>query len=98
MSIPDSFESGRIAMVLQRSVLSGVSWEIVRDQFLEKCEIEYIISNYDPGDPIRGVEGWNWSENTDLGGGADHRQKNRNAAGQKVNRLHQPLAEAAQRG
>jgi len=58
---------GRIAMVLQRSVLSGVSWKMVRDLFLEKCEVEYIISNYDPGDPTRGVEGWNWSENTDLG-------------------------------
>jgi hypothetical protein len=58
---------GRVAMVLQRSVLSGVSWELVRDLFLKKCEIEYIISNYDPGDSTRGVEGWNWSENTDLG-------------------------------
>jgi len=58
---------GRIAVVIPRSMLSGVSWRHVRKRYLEECEIEYIISNYDPGGKETGVEPWSWSENTDLG-------------------------------
>jgi hypothetical protein len=58
---------GRIAVVIPRAMLSGVSWRRVRRDYLQNCEIEYIVSNYDPGSPDEGIEGWNWSENTDLG-------------------------------
>lgn len=58
---------GRIAVVIPRSMLSGVSWGRVRRDYLRDCEIEYIVSNYDPGNPHEGVEGWNWSENTHIG-------------------------------
>jgi len=48
-------------------MLSGVSWQKVRERYLAQCEIEYIVSNYDPGSPEEGVEPWCWSENTALG-------------------------------
>jgi len=58
---------GRVGVVIPRAILSGVSWGKVR-KFLERdYTIEYIISNYDPGDADHGVEPWNWSENTNLG-------------------------------
>jgi hypothetical protein len=59
--------NGRLAVVLPRSMLSGVSWSQVRDDFFRRCEIEYIVSNFDPGAKARKLEGWSWSENTDLG-------------------------------
>jgi len=59
---------GRIALVLKRSILSGVCWTKVRkEMLLGEYEIEYIVSNYDPGDKDLGIEPWNWSENTNLG-------------------------------
>lgn len=58
---------GRIAVVIPRALLSGVSWRKVREHFEEACEIEYIVSNYDPGNAQEGIEPWNWSENTALG-------------------------------
>jgi len=60
-------QGGRLALVIPRAILSSVAWEEVRDKFLKDYEIEYIISNYDPGDKKIGIEPWNWSENTDLG-------------------------------
>lgn len=61
-------QSGRLALVLPRAVLSGVSWKKIReDLLLRQYEIEYIVSNYDPGDKESGIEPWNFSENTDLG-------------------------------
>jgi type I restriction-modification system DNA methylase subunit len=52
-------EGGRIGLVLPRAVLSGVSWEKVREMLLERYHIEYIITSYKP-------EQWNFSENTNL--------------------------------
>jgi hypothetical protein len=60
-------DDGRIAIVVPRSMLSGVSWQKVRERYIAQCEIEYIVSNYDPGNPDEGVEPWCWSENTALG-------------------------------
>lgn len=57
----------RIGVVIPRAVLSGVSWAPVRNSYMAQTELEYVISNYDPGDAGDGVEPWNWSENTDLG-------------------------------
>ena len=56
---------GRIGIVIPRHVLSGVSWQKVRDIFDRGYKLEYIVSNFDP-DPS-GDLGWCWSENTDLG-------------------------------
>jgi len=58
---------GRIGIVIPRSTLSGVSWGKVRADYMQKCEIEYIVSNYDPGKREDGIEPWCWSENTNLG-------------------------------
>lgn len=58
---------GRIAVVIPRALLSGVSWTRIRRDYLRDCEIEYIVSNFDPGSPSEGIEPWNWSENTSLG-------------------------------
>lgn len=59
-------EDGRMGIVIPRSMLSGVSWAKIRKRLEEKYEIEYIISNHDPGDSNQGIEPWNWSENTNL--------------------------------
>jgi len=53
-------EGGRIGLVLPRAVLSGVSWEKVREMLLDKYHIEYIITSYETNNQ------WNFSENTDL--------------------------------
>jgi type I restriction-modification system DNA methylase subunit len=61
-------QGGRLALVIPRAILSGVSWKEIRENILLKnYEIEYIISNYDSGNKELGIEPWNWSENTDLG-------------------------------
>ncbi len=53
-------KEGRIGLVLPRAVLSGVSWQKVRDMLLKKYHVEYIITSYEP------PNSWNFSENTDL--------------------------------
>jgi hypothetical protein len=58
---------GRIAVVIPRAMLSGVSWGKVRAEYLAGAAVEYVVSNYDPGKPDEGIEPWNWSENTKLG-------------------------------
>jgi len=60
-------QGGRLSLVIPRALLSGVSWEEIRKLLFRDYEIEYIVSNYDPGDRELDVEPWNWSENTDLG-------------------------------
>jgi type I restriction-modification system DNA methylase subunit len=59
--------NGVLAFVVPRAILSGVSWSKIRDRLFHQFEIKYIISNFDPGDRKLGVDGWSWSENTDLG-------------------------------
>jgi len=53
-------EDGRMGLVLPRAVLSGVSWQKVRETLLDKYHVEYIITSYETNN------GWNFSENTDL--------------------------------
>lgn len=60
-------KEGRIGIVIPRHILSGVSWSKIRDILWKYYEIEYIFSNFDPGDGGKTVGGWSWSENTDLG-------------------------------
>jgi type I restriction-modification system DNA methylase subunit len=60
-------KGGRLGLVIPRAFLSGVSWEEIRGEILKNYEIEYIISNYDPGDKDSNIEPWNWSEKTNLG-------------------------------
>ncbi|MHA1309771.1 MAG: N-6 DNA methylase [Candidatus Helarchaeota archaeon] len=58
---------GKLGVVIPRGILSGVSWKKIRELIMKNYEINYIISNYDPGNKLEGIEGWNWSTNTDLG-------------------------------
>jgi hypothetical protein len=53
-------EKGRLGLVLPRAVLSGVSWQKVREKLLSDYHLEYIITSYETNN------GWNFSENTDL--------------------------------
>lgn len=57
--------NGRLALVAPRSMLTGVSWKRIRDLLFTEYEIKYIISNHDVG--TDDIEGWNWSESTNLG-------------------------------
>lgn len=59
--------NGVLAFIVPRAILSGVSWSKIRDGLFNQFEIKYIISNYDPGNKSLGIDGWSWSENTDLG-------------------------------
>jgi hypothetical protein len=51
--------SGRMALVLPKALLSGVSWQRTRHLFRLRYKLEYIIASHDPNR-------WNFSENTDL--------------------------------
>jgi len=53
-------ENGRTGLVLPRAVLSGVSWQKVRERLLDNYHLEYIITSYETDNQ------WNFSENTDL--------------------------------
>ncbi|MEM1587364.1 MAG: N-6 DNA methylase [Candidatus Bathyarchaeia archaeon] len=53
-------EGGRMGLVLPRAVLTGVSWQKVRELLMDKYHIEYIITSYETNNQ------WNFSENTDL--------------------------------
>jgi hypothetical protein len=50
---------GRFALVLPRSVISGVSWKPTRDLFASNYQLEYLVASHEPGH-------WNFSENTSL--------------------------------
>jgi hypothetical protein len=52
-------EGGRLALVLPRSVISGVAWKPTRDLFASKYRLDYLIASHEPGH-------WNFSENTSL--------------------------------
>ena len=51
---------GRLALVLPRSILSGVAWAETRDLLESGYAVEYVITVHEPGR-------WNFSENTKLG-------------------------------
>ena len=53
-------KNGRMGLVLPRAVLSGVSWQKVREKLLDDYHVEYIITSYEANNH------WNFSENTDL--------------------------------
>ncbi|MDA8054886.1 MAG: hypothetical protein M0Z77_04455 [Thermoplasmatales archaeon] len=53
-------EKGKIAFVLPKSLLTGVSWFLIRAYLLEKFHIEYIVVSYDKNN------GYNFSESTSL--------------------------------
>jgi hypothetical protein len=53
-------KGGRLAVVIPRSLLSGVSWKKIRELLVNKYDVELIITSHQaPND-------WNFSENTDL--------------------------------
>jgi hypothetical protein len=53
-------QGGRLAFVIPRSLMSGVSWRKIRELLVENYEIELIITSHEAPD------GWNFSENTYL--------------------------------
>lgn len=53
-------EGGKIAFVLPKSFLSGVSWFLARTLILNKYDLEYVVVSYD------GEKGYNFSESTSL--------------------------------
>jgi len=50
---------GRLALVLPKALLSGVSWEPTRELVRQKYRLEYLVASHDPLQ-------WNFSESTDL--------------------------------
>lgn len=59
-------KEGKIAVVIPRAILSGTSWQKIRDILFNKYEVEYIVSNHDPGDKENQIDPWSFSENTKL--------------------------------
>ena len=53
-------EGGKLAFVLPKNILSGVSWFLIRTLLVSSYHIEYIIISYDP------ENGYNFSESTKL--------------------------------
>jgi len=51
---------GRLALVLPRVCMSGVSWEPIRQMLVKDYVIDHIVISYDPS------KNWAWSENTVL--------------------------------
>lgn len=54
-------KGGRLALVIPRSLLSGVSWKKIRELLVTKYDVELIITSH------QAPNSWNFSENTDLG-------------------------------
>lgn len=52
-------EGGRLALVLPKALLSGVSWEETRQLINAQYRIDYVIVSHD-------AERWNFSDSTDL--------------------------------
>lgn len=52
-------EGGRLALVLPRSLLSGVAWEKTRNFMNEHYRVEYLVVSHE-------ANRWNFSENTNL--------------------------------
>lgn len=61
IAIADKFlkVGGKLALVIPKTLLSGVSWEKTRQLLSAKYVVETIIASHDP-------EAWNFSDNTDL--------------------------------
>lgn len=52
--------SGKIAFVLPKNILSGVSWFLIRVFLISNYHVEYVVVSYDS------EEGYNFSESTNL--------------------------------
>lgn len=50
---------GRIALVLQRTALSGIAWRRTRILLAQKYDLEYVIASHEP-------DHWNFSDTTQL--------------------------------
>ncbi|MBI1956116.1 MAG: hypothetical protein HYS38_06950 [Acidobacteria bacterium] len=50
---------GRLALVLQKAVLSGIAWEPTRHMISQNYVLEYVVVSHE-------VSHWNFSENTNL--------------------------------
>lgn len=61
IAIADKFlkVGGKLALVIPKTLLSGVSWEKTRQLLAAKYVVETIIASHDP-------DAWNFSDNTDL--------------------------------
>jgi hypothetical protein len=59
---------GRLALVLPRSLLSGIAWGKTRTLIARSYVLEALVVSHDPRpDPARGTTGrWNFSDNTEL--------------------------------
>jgi hypothetical protein len=59
---------GKLALVLPKALLSGVSWKRTRDLISERYQLNTVIVSHDPrSDTHRRTSGhWNFSGNTDL--------------------------------
>ena len=53
-------KGGRLALVLPRVCMSGVSWEPIRRLLVKNYTLDHIVISYDPS------KNWAWSENTVL--------------------------------
>ncbi len=51
--------TGRMALVLPKALLNGISWTPTRDLLRANYRMEYIVTSHEP-------DHWNFSENTDL--------------------------------
>jgi hypothetical protein len=52
-------EGGRLALVLQRTALSGIAWRRTRELLSQKYDLEYVIVSHEP-------DHWNFSDTTEL--------------------------------
>lgn len=52
-------DGGRLALVLPKAVLSGVSWGRTRQLLSDQYQVEYVVNSHDP-------TRWNFSDNTEL--------------------------------
>jgi hypothetical protein len=50
---------GRLALVLPKSLLSGIAWEETRELLESRYNIQYVVVSHEP-------DHWNFSENTEL--------------------------------
>lgn len=53
-------KGGRLALVIPRTLLSGLAWRKVRELLFNKYDVELIVTSHQAPD------NWNFSENTDL--------------------------------
>jgi len=62
MTLADAYleEGGRMAMILPKALMGGVSWREIRRLLLERYQVEVVVSSFE------GPDGWSFSEKTSL--------------------------------